>query len=693
MKKLLAVWFGLSSCWLTQAAEWVELESYWTSQDSLYWGDSRLGSDGVQNGTRDLTFQELRNLMPEIRSWGEQRNVAVDYSAGVFNNRLDLGLGFDSPGLTNFSPRLMPFGGPLSYSQGRDFTFRLEDSEFVEQGQGFLDYYRLDLPFDDTKTVVEASFGQFDSMTASLESEVNMGAMQMDVKTALREFGNFTDGKGVRLTDSLDLANPKFRYSDDADSRSIYSIREYQMQGRYFISRDQQFQISGKYTDASDVYFPQLRMDALYDRGSTVSMAYMARRPSASLQNMTIRAYASNAQQLFNDRLRVSKFRFIENPEADDFFTEARSRSSAQGFEMSGTKEYVDGQIGFGLRWNNQEWDAVTNTLGVISQMLPDISQTLMGGFIEGQRYVGNFQISGTLQIDQQETTANGSQIILRRYRNFAPKRADNSSLRSSMKLLYEINDNSNAYVQLGYSVRAPDPHELFLQYQHEQAPGNLLLWLGNPDLDEVRNTSMDIGYTARTRKLSFSMKGFYSFIQDLIYIENLNPNQIGGEQFIGTAISYNNIDALVFGGDLEVALDFTKNLRLEGGVEMLKGKKRRLNTFSGDEDLAEMPPLQGHVALSFDNDQIFGKFEVRMADAQLDVDESISEVRLDSYTILNLMMGYNLTTNTLWTVGVENIGDQVYTRQNANIRNPFTNYGIVNETGRFVFMSLKWQF
>ena len=176
-----------------------------------------------------------------------------------------------------------------------------------------------------------------------------------------------------------------------------------------------------------------------------------------------------------------------------------------------------------------------------------------------------------------------------------------------------------------------------------------------------------------------------------MIYLENISPSL--DPTFLGTAMSYSNVDAILYGGEAAMEFQITDTLKLEGSIDLMRGRKTKLDGLSGDEDLAEMPPVRGRVALEYNNELWFAKFEVRMAEAQLNVDESISESPLDGYTVLNLLVGYYLTENLLWTIGVENINDQAYSTKNVNIRNPFTHYGISNEPGRFIYMSLKWGF
>lgn len=676
----------------TWGTGWRDVETLRTEETAIY-------VEGLDPFARQLNFDlsdlNTRGLYPEILKWGAQRNVALDYSGGLFSNRINLGLEEGTRTTANFTPRLMPFGGPLSYSQGRNFTFTLDEPQnSVFADSDFIEYYQYAMPFYESFGDVEFSYGEYGSMTTSLSANLPLDNLQLAVEVSWREFGDFRDGDDVFLTDSLDLENPKVRYIDEAAGRDIYRIRQIETNGKYTFSPSQYLEFNGRYSNAEGVYFPELRMDAEYDRGSNVSAVYHVKNPSASVQKLSIRAFSSNAQQELNDRWRYSKVRNLEDPAVEDFSSQSKSRSFTQGFDFRAVKDFSDSQIGFGMRRYWQQWEAVSETKGVSSEMLPLINQSNLGAYLEGQRYLGNFMVSAAIRMDQLDTEVDGDLGFMRMYRPNVARRIEDSALSASIRLNYDVSDNTQIYMEFGHASRAPDPNEMYVQYQYERAPGNMLLWVGNPNLESVKNTSFNVGLETDFSRLKFQVNGFYSRVQDMIYLENMSPLLDGDNGvFLGTAMSYNNVDAILYGGEVTLEFRLTDTIKIEGGLKLLKGKKTRLDGLSGDSDLAEMPPVRSRVAVEYNNKLWFGKIEVEIADAQLNVDESISESQLDGYTVVNFILGYYLTDNVLWTVGMENITDRAYSSKNVNIRNPFTNYGVSNEPGRFVYMSLKWGF
>src|SRR5690606_28848932 len=153
--------------------------------------------------------------------------------------------------------------------------------------------------------------------------------------------------------------------------------------------------------------------------------------------------------------------------------------------------------------------------------------------------------------------------------------RERDSALSLSVRLDYDLTDWSSWYVEVGHAARTPDPNEMYVQYMYERAPGNELVWVGNPDLDTVKNTSMDMGIEINLRRFKFRINGFYSNVVDMIYLEDISPmiRPESGGVFLGTAMSYNNVDAVLHGGNAYLDFRINDAFTLTGGVEFTQGR------------------------------------------------------------------------------------------------------------------------
>jgi len=667
------------------------LQSNAQSPDSPYWNDS--GSIQWQRGSNsgELSLGELRNLIPEARFWSGDTS-SPDVGVSGFQARVDLGLGDARRTSANFAPRLVPFGGPLSYSQGRDFSFTLDEPGESLDSPDLLGYYRIDLPLERNSMRAEGSFGDFGSHRAYFHATTASETTTIDWEASYRELGDYRDGNGIRLSKSLDNDTPKFAYIPEARDQSTYRISEVATDGRIVITPDHWLSFQTRYTESQDVLFPELRMDAEYDRANSFSTTYHVFKPSASLENLSVRIFASIADQELNDRWRVSKFRSIPEATLDQYSTRAMSKSESIGLDFRAEKELPDSQMGFGLRWNWQYWDMLSETMNVSARLIPLIDQTNLSTYIEGDKFFGNFEFSGAVRFDQFETEPKDSLALLRNYRPSTPLMIRENGLSSRVSLKYLLTDVTHVFVEIGHSVRLPDPHELYLQYEQPQAPGNVLAWVGNPDLRSVKNTSLDVGYSSRLSVVQVDLRGFYSFINDLIYLETLDPGSFEASP-LGTIHSFSNIDARLYGIDMAASLSLSDALKLQGSLAFLHGSKYRMDGSSGDADLSELPPIEGNLAVILKGARWFGRAEMRVADSQLKVDQAIHELPLEGYTIFNLVAACNLTRNVLWAVGIDNLGNQLYTSRNVNTRNPFSNFNVVNESGRFVYTSLRVSF
>ena len=179
-----------------------------------------------------------------------------------------------------------------------------------------------------------------------------------------------------------------------------------------------------------------------------------------------MRIFASIADQELNDRWRVSKFRSIPEATLDQYSTRAMSKSESIGLDFRAEKELPDSQMGFGLRWNWQYWDMLSETMNVSARLIPLIDQTNLSTYIEGDKYFGNFEFSGAVRFDQFETEPKDSLALLRNYRPTTPLMIRENGLSSRVSLKYLLTDLTHVFVEIGHSVRLPDPHELYLQYE-----------------------------------------------------------------------------------------------------------------------------------------------------------------------------------------------------------------------------------
>jgi iron complex outermembrane receptor protein len=215
----------------------------------------------------------------------------------------------------------------------------------------------------------------------------------------------------------------------------------------------------------------------------------------------------------------------------------------------------------------------------------------------------------------------------------------------------------------------------------------NTPTWVGNPDLDPVRNNQADLGvkFTGDTFYLNGSV--FYSWIDDYIVMVEIDDPDGPGAGTLPPARTYQNVDASIWGGELSGQISLPFDLYMSASLSYTEGENR-----DTDAPLAEMPPLSGNLSLRFDNDTWFLEVQERFADKQDRVDKELNEEETSGWGVTDLKAGTNLNQ---WSIiaGVNNLFDKYYYTHLSYQRDPFRTGAKVPETGAFGYLTVMYKY
>ena len=157
-------------------------------------------------------------------------------------------------------------------------------------------------------------------------------------------------------------------------------------------------------------------------------------------------------------------------------------------------------------------------------------------------------------------------------------------------------------------------------------------------------------------------------------------------------AQSYANVDAQLIGLSMDGTIPLSSRFFLAGGAAWIQGTKDRDAALGLEsENLAEMPPLTGRIALRWQVPTYFAELEGVGATEQDRVDSDLSEQRTPAWGIVNLKAGATFGHWRL-TLSLDNLFDRSYHEHLSYQRNPFRSGFIVNEPGRSFSATLGWR-
>jgi iron complex outermembrane receptor protein len=241
--------------------------------------------------------------------------------------------------------------------------------------------------------------------------------------------------------------------------------------------------------------------------------------------------------------------------------------------------------------------------------------------------------------------------------------------------------------VGVGHTVRVPDARERYFALQRKGSD-----WVGNPELKPSRNSGADAAVFFRQNALLANFTLYYYLIDDFVTVlDRAKVNPVSG--IMNThARSYGNVDARMYGSELQMALSLSRQVSFSTSISYVRGRQEAvpsMGILSGN--LPEIPPLSARTQLRFDNGRVWAEVEGVFAAAQDRVNTDLMELSTPGYGIANLRLGLTIKTIRVW-VGVNNVLDGYYAEHTSFQRDPFRSGVRVYEPGRNFFLNVEYR-
>jgi len=266
--------------------------------------------------------------------------------------------------------------------------------------------------------------------------------------------------------------------------------------------------------------------------------------------------------------------------------------------------------------------------------------------------------------------------------------------------------------------VRTSDLASGFLRYEHdlgaaERTPVTLFAGLGRvqrfPDYWElIKNesatsvsafgtepettTQLDLGALWHAGAFELSLSAFAARIDDFILVQSAFAKPSG---MMGTraAVITRNVDATTRGGEASLAWRFATDWKLDASLAYVRGEND-----TDARPLAQIPPLEGRLALAYTRPTWSAGALVRAVDAQDRIALNQGNIvgqdlgRSAGFAVFSLHGSWKPTARTRLSAGVDNLFDRAYaehlSKAGAMIAG-FVQTTRVNEPGRTFWVKL----
>jgi len=485
----------------------------------------------------------------------------------------------------------------------------------------------------------------------------------------------YQDGHGRRFTEITD-------YRQAAEGDRAFELQTAWAKVRWRPAARHWLGVAYTRQDASNVFYPYLQMDAVYDDTDRLSLTYAAHDLPGRLRSLTARGYLTRVRHFMTNQHRTS------------------AGAAPLGYSMATFAETqtlgarLEGQLGrvtIGTELLDADWDARTElamrqyspqysipnvaigTVGLYAELLASPSERL--------------ELSLGGRIDHARTRADASLADTDLYFAFhgtrTTERTDTLPA-AKVELRYRPSPSVALSLALGHAARVPDANERYFALRRMGTDR-----VGDPELDPSRNTGLDLGLLLERPGGSLRAHLFASRVDDYIAVRD----QAQVESVVGVespaARTFRNVDATLLGGELAASVTLGRRLFLDGDLSHVRGRQRaRPDEGLPSTDLAEMPPLLGHLRLRLDDGTWWARVEGVLAARQDHVDALLGEEQTPGYAIANLGLGLRRGRLQL-TVGIHNVFDRYYVEHLSYWRDPFRSGVRVPEPGRSFFANL----
>ena len=376
-------------------------------------------------------------------------------------------------------------------------------------------------------------------------------------------------------------------------------------------------------------------------------------------------------------------------------------------------RETIGGRIAFTVR----PFAMTTLTLGVDAQLnihtlrstrndsiLPvgsmarteDARFNQQGLFVEGTQYLGdNGRLLAGVRGDWWQAQDKRQRLALTLLSSVpnptANARRDEAMASGFVRYEHDVAAiGATLYAGVGHSERFPDYWELVSASKEGPAASDLSAFAAT---GLEKTTQLDVGVTWKAQNWSGFVAGFANTIDDFILIQS----NVARTTPARTVSIVRNIDATTWGGEAGLRYTFTPGLRLDTSIAYVRGEND-----TEDRPLAQIPPLEGRIGLSWDNKTWTVGSLLRLVASQNRFAVNEGNIvgqdigRSSGFAVLSINGGWTPIKDLLIAAGIDNLLDATYaehiSRSGAMVAG-FEQTTQVNEPGRTFWAKISFKF
>lgn len=386
--------------------------------------------------------------------------------------------------------------------------------------------------------------------------------------------------------------------------------------------------------------------------------------------------------------------------------------ATTRGGELSVSFPALGGDLELGIDGEQVEHDVTItnpNNTGFFVTPFPSVEMNRLSGFAEWSGTLGAVNAQLGLRVDRNGYDAGEASLgpalpmgprMLAAAFNAAERSGDDATVDAIARFWTSERNGLSWRATLAHKQQMPGYIQRYgwlpINASGGLADGNI--YLGDLTLEPETAWIAEFGFDYASAKAYLRPTVFLRQIDDYIQgvpfdatvgVADTPVEMIASMNGDPTPLRWDNVDARLYGFDVDGGYDFEGPLRLDGVFSFVRGERRDI-----DDNLYRVAPPNLTLGLTWEADVWSATFETRAVADQDEVSLTNSEQATDGYVVLSAYGEWGVREGVTLSAGVENLLDEVYQDHLAGYnRNGFGDVLIgerIPGAGRGVFVRLS---
>ena len=342
------------------------------------------------------------------------------------------------------------------------------------------------------------------------------------------------------------------------------------------------------------------------------------------------------------------------------------SNPSDAMFEVVNFNNVQDDRFGFFTEWKNQ-YKQTTFQLGVRVKHAISNADNVSGNMPMkmpmGDMNSGMATNMGSMKSNMMPSMGTLLSDLEGGFNN-ADRKVSDTNIDIALSTQTQLSEALSLYVGAGIKNRAPSYQERYL-WTPMEATGGLAdghTYIGDINLESETAYQADLGLNWQSSDFMIAPHVFYQNIDNYIQGTPMEMADASAKMMASmmakddNPLKFSNVDAKLYGADVNWYYNLTDNVQLSGIASYVKGERRDIN-----DNLYRIAPLNGQLSVSYHNDNVITNLTLVAVSAQDDVSATNTEQETAGYGLVNIDIEYYISNDFTLRGGVDNLLDREY--------------------------------